>query len=154
VTDLIKLDALEIAGSFSSNGYLFEFRAGGPDDIPENIGADDDIPGASGMYPGQWTKKSRTVRLYGQVIGTGADVEDQQTSYRSRMDTLVAKMNVNSLVDITAYAPIFGLTGNWTLSDCRPVRMIPERVVADLAWIGVLEFLCIGSPPDWVANGS
>src|SRR5688500_1802797 len=110
---VITLDGLELW----QEGYRFEFRAGGPDDLPEYVGADDNIPTASGMDPGQWVKKRRTVQLYGQVLGQGADLEAQQISYRSRMDALVAKMDVNSLVDLIAYAPTFGVSGNWTLSD-------------------------------------
>ena len=150
MADLIKLDALEIGGSFASNGLRFEFRAGGPDDIPEYVGEDDNVPTASGLSPGQWTAKSRLVRLYGCVIGSGADPEAQQQSYRTRMDALVAKMDVATLVDITAYAPTFGITGTATLSDCRPLRTITETQVADLYWVGFLELVCIDSPPDWV----
>ena len=146
----ITLDGLELW----QDGYRFEFRAGGPDDIPEYVGADDDIPGAAGMDPGNWTKRSRMVRLYGQVLGTGADAEAQQQSYRTRMNALVAKMDVNDLVDIVAFAPTFGVSGNWTLSDCRPQRMVAEQTVADLCWIGTLELLCIASPPEWVESGS
>ena len=147
---VLTIDGLELW----QDGYRFEFRAGGPDDLPEYVGEDDDVPGASGMDAGTWRKKARRVRLYGQVLGTGADAETQQQSYRTRMDALVAKMDVNTPVDLVAYAPTFGLSGSSTLSDCRPMSMTPERVVADLCWIGFLELLCIDSPPDWVANGS
>lgn len=146
----LTIDGLELW----QDGYRFEFRAGGPDDLPQYVGEDDDVPGAAGQEAGEWRKQNRLVRLYGQVLGTGDDAEAQQTSYRTRMDALVAKMDVNTPVDLVAYAPTFGLSGSSTLSDCRPMRMIPETVVADLCWIGYLELVCIDSPPDWVPNGS
>src|SRR5690606_15508795 len=108
---VITLDGLELW----QEGYRFEFRAGGPDDLPEYVGADDDIPLASGMDPGLWRARSRLVRLRGIVVGQGSTVAAQQTSYRTRMDVLVAKMDPNSLVDIVAYEPTFGISGNWTL---------------------------------------
>ena len=152
MTDAIKLDTFEIGDL--TLGYLFEFRAGGPDDLAEFVGADDDIPEATGMDPGLWRAKSRIVRLRGVVIGSGSDIEAQKQSYRSRMDALVAKMDPATLVDVTAYAPIFGLSTSSTLADCRPMRMIPERVVADMWWLGVLELVCIASPPQWDSSGS
>jgi hypothetical protein len=147
---VITLDGLELW----QEGYRFEFRAGGPDDLPEYVGADDDIPGASGMDPGQWRARSRLVRLRGVVIGAGADIEAQQISYRSRMDALIVKMDPNSLVDIVAYAPTFGVSGNWTLSNCRPLRTITEQAFGDMWWLGVLELTCIDSPPNWQVSGS
>ena len=147
---VITLDGLELW----QEGYRFEFRAGGPDDLPEYVGADDDVPLASGMDPGLWRARSRLVRLRGVVMGEGSTLAAQQISYRTRMDALVTKMDPNTLVDLVAYEPTFGISGNWTLSDCRPQRLIEERKVADMWWLGVLELLCIDSPPNWTVTGS
>ena len=143
----ILLDALDIT-NLSSNGLRFEFRSGHPTEIPEWVGADDDVPGASGMDPGQWRKRSRMVRLYGCVIGAGSDADAQQVSFRSRMNALIAEMDVNSTLTITVTNE-FGL-GSATLTNVRPQRIVTEREFADLIWIGTLELVCIDSPPEWV----
>ena len=142
----ITVGALDVT-DLTTNGLLFEFRDGQPSRIPEYVGADDDIPLASGQDPGQWRATVRNVRLYGVVVGTGATLALQQSSFRSRMAALVAVMDVDSLVTITT-AGEFGAT-TATLTNCRPMRMTTEFEFGSVYWTGFLEFTCIKSPPNW-----
>jgi hypothetical protein len=136
--------------SLATNGLRFEFRRGMPGDLAEYVGANDDIPYASGQDFGAWRKTKRFVRLYGVVIGTGATLALQQSSFRTRMDALKAVMDVAALVTIET-TDEFGLPSA-TLSDVQPLRMTAETEFADMLWIGFLELECIESPPEWVVG--
>ena len=144
---MIEIDSLDVT-DLDTNGLMFEFRRGMPGDLAEYVGANDDIPYASGQDFGAWRKVKRLVRLYGTVIGEGSTAEAQQTSFRSRMDALKAVMDVAEVVTIDTTGE-FG-TASATLSDVQPLRMIAEAEFAEIVWIGVLELECIDSPPEWV----
>ena len=146
---MIEVDNLDVT-DLDTNGLLFEFRRGMPGDLAEYVGANDDIPYASGQDFGAWRKVKRFVQLYGQVIGTGDTFEEQQASFRSRMDALKAVMDVATLVVIETEDE-FGV-GSATLSDVQPLRMIAEAEFAEIVWIGRLELECIDSPPAWVTG--
>ena len=155
MADGIKIDGLEVFADFNTNGLRFTFTAGGLQSIATFVGADDDVPLASGMDPGQWRASYRDVSLHGVVYGTGSTAQEVRESFRTRCQALVDKMDVNSLVDIVAPPPIFGLgTGDTaTLSDCRPVSIDgpdPGVLAWYEAWEVTLNFRCIDSPPDWV----
>lgn len=144
---MIELDTLDVT-DLATNGTLFEFRRGHPSDLAEYVGEDDDVPLAEGMDPGRWRRTSRTVVLYGCVIGTGSTVAAQQASFRTRMDALKAVMDPAELIVISTTGE-FGMTSA-TLSNVRPMRLVAEVEFADLYWSGTLELVCIDSPPEWV----
>jgi hypothetical protein len=146
---VIEIDNLDVT-DLSTNGLLFEFRRGMPGDLPEYVGANDDIPYASGQDFGAWRRVKKFVQLYGQVIGSGNTFAEQQASFRSRMDALKAVMDVASLVEIET-TDEFGV-GSATLSDVQPLRMVAEAEFAEIVWIGRLELECIDSPPEWVTG--
>lgn len=143
---MIQLAALNVT-DLVTNGLMFEFRAGHPSELPNYVGQDDNIPTATGMDPGNWTAKDRTLRLYGCVIGEGATVALQQSSFRSRMAALVAVMDVDSLITISTTGE-FGATSA-SLTNCRPQRMVTEFEFASIYWQGFLELVSIKSPPTW-----
>ena len=143
----ITLGALNVT-DLSTNGLLFEIREGKPFTLAEYIGADDDIPLASGMDPGKWRASSRTVSLYGVCLGSGADLAAQQASFYDRMIALKTVMDPDSLLTITT-AGEFG-AASATLENCRPQRMVTQSEFGSIQWIGHLELICIDSPPDWV----
>jgi hypothetical protein len=143
---VIQLAALDIT-SLTTNGLMFEFREGQPAGLPEYVGEDDNVPTAAGMDPGNWTAKRRPLRLYGCVIGEGADVAAQQSSFRSRMAALVTVMDVDSLITISTTGE-FG-AASASLTNCRPQRMVTEFEFASLYWVGFLELVSIKSPPTW-----
>jgi hypothetical protein len=146
---MIQLASLDVT-NLSTNGLMFEFRNGHPSELAEHVGADDDIPLAAGMDPGQWRAINRPLRLYGCVIGSGSTAADQQASFRSRMAALVAVMNVNSLITISTTGE-FG-AASASLTNCRPMRMVAEFEFASLYWTGHLELVSIKSPPNWAVT--
>lgn len=154
MTDGIKIDGLETFAEFTTNGLRFHFIRGGLQSLPTYRGQDDTVPGASGLYAGQWTKGEREVALHGFVAGDGATDQEVRESFRTRAAALLAKMDVATLVDIVAYPPFFGLAVGEiaTLSNVRPLRVVgPDP--SDLwyeGWEVTLELVCIDSPPDWV----
>lgn len=145
----ITLGALNVT-DLTTNGLLFEFRNGSPSELAEYVGTDDDIPLATGMDPGQWRARSRNLRLFGVVIGEGATVALQQSSFRTRMAALVAVMDPAATLTITT-ANEFG-AASATLTSCRPMRMVSEFEFASIYWSGYLELTCIKSPPNWAVT--
>jgi hypothetical protein len=146
---VIEVDNLDVT-DLDTNGLLFEFRRGMPGDLAEYVGANDDIPYASGQDFGAWRRVKRFVQLYGCVVGSGSTPAAQQASFRSRMDALKAVMDVASLVEIETTNE-FGV-GSATLSDVQPLRMTAQSEFSEIIWIGFLEFECIDSPPEWVTG--
>lgn len=143
---MIQLATLNVT-SLATNGLLFEFRDGQPSRLPEYVGADDDIPEAAGMDPGAWRARSRNLRLYGIVIGTGVTLANQQASFRTRMAALIAVLNPNVLITISTTGE-FG-AASATLTNVRPKRTVVEFEFGSLYWEGYLELTCIKSPPNW-----
>ena len=140
--ELASLDVTEV-----DDGYRFEMRDGTPSDLAEFVGANDNVPEAAGMVFGQWIAKSRRISLYGCVMGSGDTVEEQQASFRTRMNALLTVMNPAIQITITATNE-FGVA-EATLEGVQPERLEPEAIVADLYWLGYLHLTCIGSPPQW-----
>ena len=144
------LDGLELQDLDA--GYWFDVVDGGPDDVPEVIGEDDEVMGAPGLEAGNWIKRSRPVRLFGVVFGDGATDAAARESYRTRMDALVAKMQVSDLHDLVAHPPNFGLAAATaaTLSNVRPQRIVGAPARQDASREMTLELVSIDSPPEWV----
>jgi hypothetical protein len=128
-----------------SAGYWSEIVAGGLDDLASFRGEDDVVAEASGRDPGQWIADTRTLQIHTFVLA------DSATSYRSRMDALLAKMDPATLVTVVVYAPLFGLgTGQTaTLANCRPRNVTGPPAMGDQGRDCVLELVCIDSPPEW-----
>ena len=144
------LDGLDLQDE--AGGYLFEVLSGGPDDIAESVGEDDEVPEATGLSPGTWTAKRRHVKLHGLVFGDGLTLQQVRESFRARMDALAAKMSAADLHTIVAHPPNFGLSAGQTdtLSNVRPQRIVGPTAVGDVSREIRLELVCIDSPPEWV----
>lgn len=144
------LDGLELQDLDA--GYWFDVIAGGPDDLAEWVGEDDEVMGASGRAAGEWSADTRPLRLHGVVFGEGATLQLTRQSYRSRMAALVAKMSPASVKAVVAHPPNLGLTAGQTatLADCRPERIIGEPALQEVKREVTLELRSIESPPDWV----
>lgn len=132
-------------------GYWFDLIEGGLDDIAEHRGADDIVPEAAGLDPGQWIADRRSVKYHGIVFGSGVTSAARRASYRARFDALRTRMNPAVLVTLVQHPPNDGLaTGQTaTLLDVRPLRIVGAVAAgAELREV-TLELLCIASPPQW-----
>ena len=152
------IDSLDVDDP--ANGYAGELIQGGPDELAEYVGEDDDIPGASGQDPGLWTPSIRTVRYRVDVWGDGATVGQRRASYYSRMTALRDKMTPDDLITLRIEGDSdgrhFGLGAGeaLVLSNVRPLSVIGEPVYLYEIRRVVLTLKCIDSPPDWVPEES
>lgn len=157
MADGLKIDTLEVFADHATSGLRFTVTRGGPQSLPSYVGTDDAVLRASGRRPGLWLPDTREVAMHGIVQGTGSTAQAIRESFASRSAALIAKMDVATLVTLTAYPPFFGLaTGTTaTLTNCRP-QGIDGIDPVDLwfeGWEVTLRFLCIKSPPNWAIAG-
>ena len=145
----LTLDGLELQDQ--SAGIWLDIVDGGLDSIPSYRGEDDVIPQASGRDPGLWTADVRTVKLYGTVWGNGATAAIRRAAYRAKVDQLVAKMDVATLVDLVAHGPNEGIAigQSSTLADCRPDTWLPGPPHGWEWREFTLTLVSIASPPTW-----
>jgi hypothetical protein len=155
VADNLLLDDLEI-GDLYVNGMRFTCSLGGPQSLASWRGEDDVVPKASGRDAGLWTPDFRDVAFHGIVQGDGYEAQDIRESFATRAALLVAKMQPDQLLTISAFNPHFGLAEGFmrTLANVRPQRITgpdPAELFWYEAWEITIELTCIDSPPDWSA---
>lgn len=134
-------------------GIWFDVVEGGLDDLPMWAGEDDDVLEASGREPGEWIRTIRPLTLFGHVWGVGATPALSRAAYRAKVDALMGKMVISTLVALVAHPPNEGLSSGQTatLSNLRPLGSKPGPI---RGWDGArafeLKYECIDSPPEWV----
>ena len=146
----LTIDGLELQDVDA--GIWGDIIDGDLDSIPSYRGEDDVIPQASGRDPGLWTADVRPVKLFVTVWGVGATAVLRRAAYRAKVNALVAKMDVATLVDIVAHPPNLGIAPGETatLADCRPQTWMPGPPRGWEWREFTLTLESIASPPSWV----
>lgn len=146
----ITLDGTELR---RSDGRLTAWIEGGLYGPPEYRGDNTTIPGKSGETARAFVKARRRIDVPIFIKGTGATEALAQVDFLSLADSLrtLFESTMTAPKDLRVYAPLYGIGGSYRHLTVQWVNTVEKAPVGGFQQLVTVRFICIDSPPDWVA---
>jgi hypothetical protein len=120
---------------------------------PEYRGEDDVIPGAAGFDVGEWEKAQRIIEIGQQIKGSGATEAAAQAAFLVLADELrvLYESTYPTPRELRVHTPLYGIASGYRKCNVRWLNSIESDPIGGFQQVLTVRFICIDSPPDWVA---